>query len=50
MTDGYTPPRPWLASYGATIPQDLPASRYRSLADLVDQACQGHAKRRATPV
>ncbi|MFM7655439.1 MAG: AMP-binding protein [Paracoccaceae bacterium] len=47
MTDGYTPPRPWLASYGATIPQDLPASRYKSLADLVDQACQGHAKRRA---
>jgi long-chain acyl-CoA synthetase len=47
MTDARTPPRPWLASYGTTIPQDLAASEYRSLADLVDQAAATHGKRRA---
>jgi long-chain acyl-CoA synthetase len=47
MTDGYTPPRPWLASYGTTIPQDLPPPSYASLADLVDRACTTYAKRRA---
>ena len=47
MTDGYTPPRPWLASYGSTIPQELPQPSYASLADLVDRACATHAKRRA---
>lgn len=47
MTDGYTPPRPWLASYGTTIPQDLPQSSYASLADLVDRASATYAKRRA---
>ena len=47
MTDGYTPPRPWLASYGTTIPQDLPPSSYASLADLVDRASATYAKRRA---
>ena len=47
MTDGYTPPRPWLASYGTTIPQDLPQSSYASLADLVDSASATYAKRRA---
>ena len=47
MTDGYTPPRPWLASYGTTIPQDLPPPSYASLADLVDRACATYAKRRA---
>lgn len=47
MTDGYTPPRPWLASYGTTIPQDLPQPSYASLADLVDRASATYAKRRA---
>ena len=47
MTDGSTPPRPWLASYGAAIPQDLPAPKYRSLADLVHRATAAHGKRRA---
>ena len=47
MTDGYTPPRPWLASYGTTIPQDLPPPSYASLADLVDRASATYAKRRA---
>jgi long-chain acyl-CoA synthetase len=47
MTDGYTPPRPWLASYGTTIPQDLPPPSYASLAHLVDRACATYAKRRA---
>jgi long-chain acyl-CoA synthetase len=47
MTDGYTPPRPWLASYGTTVPQDLPPPSYASLAHLVDRACATYAKRRA---
>jgi long-chain acyl-CoA synthetase len=47
MTNGLTPPRPWLASYGATIPQELAALKYQSLADLVQQAAAKHGKRRA---
>lgn len=47
MTDGLTPPRPWLASYGASIPQELPASKYRNLADLVHRAAATHGKRKA---
>jgi long-chain acyl-CoA synthetase len=47
MTDGLTPPRPWLASYGATIPPELPALKYQSLADLVQHASLRHGKRKA---
>ena len=47
MTDGYTPPRPWLASYGAKIPQELPPLSDQSLAHLVDRACQTHKSSRA---
>ena len=47
MNDGFAPPRPWLASYGATIPQELPASTYGSLADLVHRSCEAHGPRRA---
>jgi long-chain acyl-CoA synthetase len=47
MTAGSTPPRPWLASYGQTIPQELPASKYQSLADLVDHAVVSYGKRKA---
>jgi len=47
MNDGYTPPRPWLATYGTTIPQDLPSARYQSLAHLVHHSAQTHGKRRA---
>jgi len=47
MTDGLTPPRPWLASYGTTIPQELPALKYQSLADLVEHATITHGKRKA---
>jgi long-chain acyl-CoA synthetase len=47
MTDVINPPRPWLASYGATIPQELAAPKYNSLADLVQQAADRHGKRRA---
>ena len=47
MSASPMPPRPWLASYGTSIPQDLPASRYHSLADLVHQSCDSNAKRRA---
>ena len=47
MDDVYTPPRPWLASYGTSIPQDLPEPRYRSLADLIQTACAANGDRRA---
>jgi long-chain acyl-CoA synthetase len=47
MTDGLTVPRPWLASYGATIPKDLPEAKYQSLADLVQRATGLHGKRKA---
>lgn len=47
MTDAVNPPRPWLASYGSSIPHDLPPARYRSLADLVHQATEAHGKRKA---
>lgn len=47
MTDELTPPRPWLAGYGATIPQELPAMKYQNLADLVQQAATTHGKRKA---
>ncbi len=43
----FTPPRPWLASYGATIPRDLGELRYRSIADLVDQSCSANGSRKA---
>ncbi|MDQ0421957.1 long-chain acyl-CoA synthetase [Peteryoungia aggregata LMG 23059] len=43
----FTPPRPWLASYGTTIPQDLGKLRYRSIADLVDQSCSANSSRKA---
>ena len=47
MNDDASPPRPWLASYGTSIPHDLPAPRYRSLADLADQTCRKNAGRTA---
>jgi len=47
MNDGLTPPRPWLASYGASIPQNLATPAYQSLADLVHRATVTHGKRRA---
>lgn len=47
MTDVLTPPRPWLASYGATIPQDLAGLKYRSLPELVQTAAATHGKRKA---
>lgn len=43
----FTPPRPWLASYGTSIPQELSDLRYRSIADLVDQSCDANASRKA---
>lgn len=47
MDSVVSPPRPWLASYGMSIPQDLPALRYRSLAELVQAACAANAGRKA---
>jgi long-chain acyl-CoA synthetase len=47
MIDGLTPPRPWLAHYGKAIPQELPALKYQSLADLVQKAAATHGKRKA---
>jgi long-chain acyl-CoA synthetase len=41
------PPRPWLASYGMSIPQLLPEPRHRSLADLVQAACAANGDRTA---
>ncbi|PLK72517.1 long-chain-fatty-acid--CoA ligase [Rhizobium sp. TH135] len=43
----FTPPRPWLAAYGASIPQELGELRYRSIADLVDQSCAANGPRKA---
>ncbi|MFN3320784.1 MAG: AMP-binding protein [Allorhizobium sp.] len=43
----FTPPRPWLAAYGASIPQELLELRYRSIADLVDQSCAANGPRKA---
>jgi long-chain acyl-CoA synthetase len=43
----FTPPRPWLASYGSNIPQELGELRYRSIADLVDQSCAANSSRKA---
>ncbi len=47
MDDAHALPRPWLASYGASIPHALPASRHQSLADLVQTACTENARRTA---
>ena len=47
MTEAMTQPRPWLASYGASIPRDLPPVPYNNLADLVDQAATAHGRRKA---
>lgn len=47
MTDGLTVPRPWLASYGATIPQDLAALKYQCLPELVQKAAATHGNRKA---
>ena len=47
MTDGLTAPRPWLASYGATIPQDLAGLKYQCLPELVQKAAAAHGKRKA---
>ena len=43
----FTPPRPWLAAYGTSIPQELGDLRYRSIADLVDQSCAANGPRKA---
>ena len=39
--------RPWLKSYPPGVPAEINASRYRSLVDLIEQACLRHASRRA---
>jgi len=43
----FTPPRPWLAAYGTSIPQELGSLRYRSIADLVETACAANGSRKA---
>jgi long-chain acyl-CoA synthetase len=47
MDDVYIPPRPWLASYETSIPQDLPEPRYRNLAELIQAASAANGDRRA---
>ena len=41
------PARPWIESYGASIPAELPESAYRSLAHLVNETCRKHAGKTA---
>lgn len=43
MTEKEPLPRPWLATYGARTPAELPACKYDSLAHLVDRACETFA-------
>ncbi|MGY6710281.1 MAG: AMP-binding protein [Rhizobiaceae bacterium] len=40
-------PRPWLDTYGKTVPAELPPLRYRSLAHLVHDTCRQHAGKKA---
>jgi long-chain acyl-CoA synthetase len=47
VTQTYRPARPWLATYGTTIPADLPQPRHDSLAHLIHAACAQHGKRTA---
>jgi long-chain acyl-CoA synthetase len=47
MDSIYTPPRPWLAAYGTSIPQDLAPLRHRNLAELVQTSCAANGKRTA---
>ncbi len=39
--------RPWLASYGTSIPTELPRPAHRNLAHLVADTCQRHADKTA---
>lgn len=43
MDSANVPTRPWLVTYGTTIPQDLPPLQYRSLAELVHAASAANA-------
>ncbi len=46
-TDGAVPTRPWIDSYGTSIPAELPPQAHRSLAHLVRTACRQHAGKTA---
>ncbi|MEI2416898.1 AMP-binding protein [Orrella sp. JC864] len=39
-----TTQRPWLAHYPEGVPHEVSPQRYRSLVDLLDQACEKHAR------
>jgi long-chain acyl-CoA synthetase len=43
MDSAHVPTRPWLVTYGTSIPKDLPPSRHRSLAGLVHSSCTANA-------
>ena len=47
MESAEAPPRPWLQSYGTTIPQALPQAQHPGLAALVDAACAANGPRKA---
>ena len=47
MDSAFVAPRPWLAAYGTSIPEDLAPLRYRSLAELVHASCNANARRKA---
>jgi long-chain acyl-CoA synthetase len=40
-------PRPWLAAYPAGVPSDIDPDAYRSLKDVLNQACQKYANQPA---
>ncbi len=44
---GAKPEKPWLATYPDSVPAELPALEYESLADLLEKSCVRYAKRAA---
>jgi long-chain acyl-CoA synthetase len=47
MTSPRGPDRPWLETYGASIPAELPPRAHPSLAHLVHDTCRRHARQKA---
>jgi long-chain acyl-CoA synthetase len=47
MTSPRGPERPWLETYGETIPADLPPRVHQSLAHLVHETCRRHGRQKA---
>ncbi|KRB58826.1 long-chain fatty acid--CoA ligase [Rhizobium sp. Root708] len=45
--DGAKPEKPWLATYPNSVPAELPALEYESLAELLEKSCGRYANRTA---